>query len=68
MTGLGDVELGDLEGDGVLKGYVGFFGVVGVKCVSLQGTLIWPCRSLFNLSRVAARPGRCRKDAATCSA
>ena len=51
-AGIGDVELGDLDGDGVLKGYVGFAGTVGVKCVSLQGTLIWSCRNLFNVSRV----------------
>ena len=51
-AGIGDVEFGDLDGDGVLKGYVGFAGTVGVKSVSLQGTLIGSCRSLFNVSRV----------------
>jgi len=55
-TGLGDVELGDLDGDGVLKAYVGFVGTVGVKCVSLQGTLLWSCRNLFNVSRVLPGP------------
>ena len=45
-----------MNGDGVLKAYVGFGGTVGVKCVSLQGTLIWPCRSLFNVSRVLPGP------------
>jgi hypothetical protein len=55
-TGLTDVELGDLNGDGVLKAYVGYGGTVGVKCVSLQGTLIWPCRNLFNVSRVLPGP------------
>lgn len=55
-AGLGDVALGDLDGDGVLKGYVGFAGVVGVKCISLQGMLIRPCRSLFNISRVLPGP------------
>ena len=55
-AGLGDVELGDLDGDGVLKAYVGFAGTVGVKCVSLQGTLIWPCRNLFNVGRVVPGP------------
>ena len=55
-AGLGDVELGDLTGDGVLKAYVGFAGVVGVQCVSLQGTRIWSCRNLFNVSRVLPGP------------
>jgi peroxiredoxin len=55
-AGLGDVELGDLEGDGVLKAYVGFAGTVGVKCVSLQGTMIWSARNLFNVSRVLPGP------------
>ncbi|MEI8372532.1 MAG: TlpA disulfide reductase family protein [Planctomycetota bacterium] len=56
-AGIGDVELGDLNGDGVLNAFVGFAGTVGVKCVSLQGTLIWSCRnSLFNVSRVLPGP------------
>jgi hypothetical protein len=55
-SGLTDVELGDLNGDGVLKAYAGFGGTVGVKCVSLQGTLIWSCRSLFNVGRVLPGP------------
>jgi len=56
-AGLGDVELGDLNGDGALNAYVGFAGTVGVKCVSLQGTLNWSCRSsLFNISRVLPGP------------
>ena len=55
-AGLGDVELGDLNGDGVLKAYVGFAGTVGVKCVSLQGTLIWSCRNLFNVGSVVPGP------------
>ncbi len=54
--GLTDVELGDLEGDGKIKAYVGFGGSVGVKCVSLQGTPIWSCRSLFNVGRVLPGP------------
>ncbi len=54
--GLTDVELGDLEGDGTIKAYVGFGGSVGVKCVSLQGTPIWSCRNLFNVARVLPGP------------
>ena len=55
-AGLGDVEFGDLSGDGVLKAYVGFAGIVGVKCVSLQGTLIWSCRNLINVASVVPGP------------
>jgi peroxiredoxin len=55
-SGLSDVELGDLDGDGVLKAYVGFAGTVGVKCVSLQGTSIWSCRTLFNIGNVVPGP------------
>jgi peroxiredoxin len=55
-AGLGDVELGDLTGDGVPKAYIGFVGVVGVQCVSLQGTLVWSCRNLFNVTRVLPGP------------
>ncbi len=55
-AGIGDVELGDLDGDGVLKGYLGFAGTVGVQCISLQGTRIWSCRNLFNVSRVLPGP------------
>ena len=40
----------------MLKAYVGFGGTVGVKCVSLQGTLIWSCRNLFNVGRVLPGP------------
>jgi peroxiredoxin len=54
--GLTDVEFGDLEGDGKIKAYLGFGGSVGVKCVSLQGTPIWSCRSLFNVGRVLPGP------------
>lgn len=55
-TGITDVELCDLDGDGKIKTYVGFGGTVGVKCVSLQGTPIWSCRNLFNVSRVLSGP------------
>jgi peroxiredoxin len=55
-AGLSDVELGDLNGDGVLKAYVGFAGPVGVKCVSLQGRPIWSCRTLFNIGNVVPGP------------
>jgi outer membrane lipoprotein-sorting protein/peroxiredoxin len=51
-SGISDVVLDDLDGDGALKAYVGFFGTVGVQCVSLQGTRIASCRTLFNIGSV----------------
>lgn len=55
-TGLTDVELGDLDGDGKIKLYAGFGSTVGVKCVSLQGEPVWSCRNLFNVTRVMPGP------------
>ena len=67
-AGLSDVELGDLDGDGMLKVYVGFGGTVGVKCVSLAGhaDLVLP-------QPVQRRPRCCParpmpRDNANCSA
>ena len=57
-AGLGDVELGDLDGDGVLKAYVGFAGMVGVKCVSLQGTRDLVLPQPVQRQPRPARPGR----------
>ncbi len=55
-TGLTDVALGDLDGDGVLKAYMGFVGTVGVKSASLQGKLIGSCRNVFNVGNVVPGP------------
>ena len=52
-AGISDVEFGDLEGDGVLKLYVGYFGDVGVQAVSLSGKRLWSHRSLSQVSRLA---------------
>src|SRR5262249_28454164 len=54
--GITDVELADLAGDGQVRAYVGYGGVVGVQCVSLQGKREWNCRNLFNIGRVTATP------------
>ena len=40
-SGIGDVQLGDLEGDGKLKMFVSYWGVVGVQGVSLEGKRLW---------------------------
>jgi thiol-disulfide isomerase/thioredoxin len=55
-SGLSDVELGDLDGDGKLKMYVGYLGIVGVQAVSLDGKRIWANRSLSNVGGIAIGP------------
>ncbi|MEE9602940.1 MAG: redoxin domain-containing protein, partial [Thermoguttaceae bacterium] len=52
-AGIADLQLGDLDGDGVLKAYLGYWGVVGVQAVSLQGKRLWSDRSVANVVRVA---------------
>ncbi len=52
-SGIADVQLGDLDGDGTPEIYVGYWGVVGVQSVSLQGARQWPNRSLANVVRMA---------------
>ena len=47
-SGIADVELGDLDGDGTLEMYVSYWGVVGVQGVSLEGERLWANRSLSN--------------------
>lgn len=55
-AGISDVELSDLDGDGVLKAYVGYHGIVGVQCASLDGRRQWSCRNLLNVSRIVPGP------------
>ena len=52
-SGISDVQLGDLEGNGVPKLYVGYWGVVGVQAVSLEGKRLWSNRSIANVIRMA---------------
>ena len=51
--GIGDVQFGDLDGDGVLELLVGYWGVVGVQGVSLEGQRLWANRSLATVLRLA---------------
>lgn len=55
-SGIADVELFDLDGDGEPEIYVGFAGVVGVHAVALDGKQIWPNRSLANVARMGEGP------------
>lgn len=51
--GITDVQLGDLQGDGTIKAYVGYRGVVGVQEVSPDGKRRWWNRSLADVARLA---------------
>jgi hypothetical protein len=55
-SGIADVELYDLDGDGAPEIYVGFWGVVGVHCVALDGKRLWGNNSVANVARIAAGP------------
>jgi thiol-disulfide isomerase/thioredoxin len=52
-SGISDVEIGDLDGDGTLEIYVGYWGEVGVQAVSLEGKRIWANRSISNVIGMA---------------
>jgi hypothetical protein len=52
-SGISDVEIGDLNGDGKLEMYVSYWGVVGVQGVSLDGKRLWGNRSLANVIGLA---------------
>ena len=52
-SGISDVQLGDLDGDGTPEAYVGYWGVVGVQAVSMQGQRLWSNRSVTNVGRIA---------------
>jgi len=44
-AGISDARLADLDGDGTLKLYVGYWGVVGVQAASLDGRRLWANRT-----------------------
>lgn len=52
-SGIADVQIGDLEGDGKLKLYVSYWGVVGVQAASLEGNRLWANRSFANVACMA---------------
>lgn len=51
-AGIADVQLVELEA-GQLQVTVGYWGVVGVEAVSLEGKRVWSNRSLSNVMRIA---------------
>jgi hypothetical protein len=52
-TGIADVELGDLAGEGRLTAYVGYYGAAGIQAVAPDGKRIWSNRSLASVVRTA---------------
>jgi peroxiredoxin len=54
--GISDVQLGDLDGDGLVKMYVSYWGTVGVQAVSLDGHRLRSYRNLLNISHIAIGP------------
>ena len=52
-AGIADVQFGDLDGDGTLELCIGYWGVVGVQNVSLEGERRWANRTLATVLRVA---------------
>ena len=67
-SGIVDVELGDLDGDGKLKMYVSYLGVVGVQAASLEGKRLWTNRSRLERHGHGDRRRPTRKAAAACTA
>ena len=70
-SGIADVQLADLEGDGQPELYVSYYGPVGVQAVSLEGKRTGAYRALANVMRMAvggpsqngARPLYCVNNA-----
>lgn len=52
-AGIADAQLGDLEGNGQPKLYVGYWESVGVQGVSLEGKRLWSNQSLEYALRLA---------------
>ncbi len=55
--GISDVTLADLDDDGTLEAYVGYWGVVGLQRVGLDGKRVWSNRQVADVSRLAVGPG-----------
>jgi hypothetical protein len=55
-SGMVDVELGDLDGDGKLKMYLSYLGVVGVQAASLEGKRLASNRTVSNVFGLAFGP------------
>ncbi|MGA2064406.1 MAG: redoxin domain-containing protein [Thermoguttaceae bacterium] len=54
--GIADVALGDADGSGVLRAYVGYWGATGIQKVSLEGKRLRSNRTLLSVVRTALGP------------
>ncbi|MEE8451554.1 MAG: redoxin domain-containing protein [Thermoguttaceae bacterium] len=52
-AGIADVQLADLDGDGTIEAYIGYWGLVGLQAASLEGQRIWSDRTIANVVRLA---------------
>ena len=55
-AGICDVELADLDGDGTLRLYVGYWGDVGVQAASLEGKRLASNRLINEFVHLAVGP------------
>jgi len=51
--GIWDAQLADLDGDGTLELYVGYWGAAGVQGATLQGERKWSYRRIASVMRLA---------------
>jgi peroxiredoxin len=54
--GIADVQLGDADGSGALKLYVGYYGGAGLQAVSLDGKRLWSNRTILNVGWTTLTP------------
>jgi peroxiredoxin len=59
--GIADVELGDADGSGVLRAYVGYYDAAGIQEVSLQGKRLRSNRTMLSVVRTALTPPDAQK-------
>ncbi len=51
-----DAQPIDLDGDGQVELVIGYWGVVGVQAITLEGQRLWQNRSIENVFRIATAP------------
>jgi hypothetical protein len=60
--GVQDAILADLDGDGQLELYVGFWGSEGVHCVTLSGARLWRNQDLMHVLSLMSSPAEDGRD------